>query len=242
MKDDDPENRIRELERELADVTRGARTRAERTPTATPSYDFAVPAPRRVPAMRWYTLVVLAVMVLSIIAGLVAVIRAMIASNGPTSIPSGAPSHSGPTAVPPGGDLRLTGNNETKTVACNDGKLTIAGFNNKYVLSGHCAALMLSGYNNNVTLDGTDALESTGYGNAITDHACSNAAVKLMSYGIVFNATGHCTSVAIASYGDNVTVDSVDTVTVGGYNNTVTYRSGAPAVTDSGYDNAIHHG
>jgi Protein of unknown function (DUF3060) len=247
MKDDDPEKRIRELERELADVTRGAQTPPSSAPRGgfgTPSYDTGFTPARRGPTLHWYTVVMLVVMGLSILTGLVAIIRAMAVSDAPRSIRGGgAPNTSiAPTAVPRGGELRATGNGETRTIACNDGKLTFTGYNSKYVVTGHCAGLVVGGYNNNVTVDSADTLESTGYGNTITDHACNNATIKLTSYGIAFNGTGHCASVAISSYDNKVTVDSVDTVIVSGYHNNVTYHQGAPKVTDSGYDNNIHQG
>jgi hypothetical protein len=245
MKDDDPEKRIRELERELADVKRGSQTppgSAPRGGFGAPSYDTAFTPPRRGPTLHWYTVLMLVVMALSILTGLVAIIRVMAVSDAPRSVRGGGASISGPTAVPQGGELRVTGNNETRTIACNDGKLTFTGFDSKYVVSGHCAGLIVGGYNNDVTVDSADTLESTGYGNTITDHACNNATVKLSSYGIAFNATGRCTSVAISSYDNKVTVDSVETVTVSGYNNNVTYHQGTPKVTDSGYANNIHQG
>lgn len=253
MKDDDPEKRIRELEHGLFDVTRGAHnppytesapytSSPSRGGFGTPSYDFGATTPRRTPALPWYTIVMLVVMALSILTVVAAVVRAMVVSNGSATIRGGATSRSVPTAVPQGGELRVNDNSQGRTIACNDGKLTFTGYGSKYVVTGHCASVIVGGYNNNVTVGSADTLESTGYGNTITDQSCNNAAVKLSAYGIAFNATGHCTSVAISSYNNKVTVDSVDTVTVSGYNNTVTYHSGGPRVTDSGYDNDIHQG
>ena len=113
---------------------------------------------------------------------------------------------------------------------------------NKYVVTGHCASLTVGGYNNNVTVESADTLESTGYGNTIIDQLCNNANVKLSAYGIAFNATGHCAGVTISSYDNKVTVDSVDSIIVSGYNNNVTYHSGSPKVTDSGSSNNIQQG
>ena len=55
---------------------------------------------------------------------------------------------------------------------------------------------------------------------------------------------GHCASLQISgdAYNDNVTVDSIDSVNVGGWNNVVTYHSGAPQITNSGRDNNIQQG
>ena len=152
-----------------------------------------------------------------------------------------APSN-GPTAVHKGGELRVGGSYETKTIACDDGNLTFYGYGSKYSVTGHCASLKVGGYNNNVTVDSADILESSGYGNTVTDRACNNGNLTLSAYGIVFDVTGHCASLTISSYDNKVTVDSVDSINVSGYNNTVTFHSGAPRITDSGYSNNIQQG
>ena len=59
---------------------------------------------------------------------------------------------------------------------------------------------------------------------------------------VEFNFTGHCASLAISSYNNKVTLDSVDNIIISGYENNVTYHSGKPKVTDSGYSNNIHQG
>jgi hypothetical protein len=162
-------------------------------------------------------------------------------SDGPRPGPKTVPSN-GPTAVPQGGELRVGGNLETKTIACNDGNLTLYGYGATYSVTGHCASLRVGGYNNNVTVDNADTLESTGYSNTVTDRACNNCKLTLSSYGIAFNVTGHAANLTISSYDNKVTVDSADSINVSGYNNTVTYHSGTPKVTDSGYSNTIQQG
>lgn len=247
MKDDDPEKRIRELEQQLADVSRtppspptytdGA-TYAEGPAYGSP-YGFGTPPPRRRKSYTWFLLVVALAFLGPIIISLITHFARPTPhqASGPRTSPS-----NGPTAVPQGGELRVGGNMVSRTVACNDGKLTLYGYGTTYSVTGHCASLTVGGYNNIVTVDSADALESTGYGNTVTDGACNNAALKLSSYGITFNITGHCASLAITSYDNKVTVDSVDAITVSGYNNVVTYHSGTPKVTDSGYSNNIHQG
>jgi hypothetical protein len=157
-----------------------------------------------------------------------------------SSFDSGATVSNGPTAVPQGGELRVGGNNEGRTVDCNDGKLTLYGTNTDYFVTGHCASLTVGGYSNTVRVDSVDTLESTGYNNTATVQACNNGNLKLSSYGIKFNVTGHCASLAISSYSNNVTVDSVDSINVSGYDNVVAYHSGTPTITDSGNNNNIH--
>lgn len=261
MKDDDPEKRIRELEQELADVTRNPQSPppyTESPPPYTsaspytggasyqgaPPYGFGAPPPRRSKPYPWFLVLVILGVVVPTVISLVMFFARSNTGSSTTRINGGrtTTTSSGPTAVPQGGELRVGGSGDTKTIACNDGQLTLYGTGSKYSVTGHCAGLIVGGYNNNVTVDGADTVESTGYGNTITDHACNNGNVKLSSYGIEFDATGHCATVAISSYQNKVTVDSVDTVVVSGYENTVTYHSGKPKVTDSGYSNNIQQG
>jgi len=246
MEDDDPEKRIRELERGLSDAT----WHPQSPPPTSDSpylgdtgymggspYGFGVPPPRR-RGINWSLVLVLGFAILVPVVILVASISPSALRSAPR-MP--APS-SGPTAVPQGGELRVGGNSETKTIACNDGNLTFYGYGSKYSVTGHCASLTVGGYNNNVTVDSADTLESTGYGNTVTDRACNNGKLKLSAYGNAFNVTGHCASLTVSSYDNKVTVDSVDSINVSGYNNVVIYHSGAPKTTDSGYSNTIRQG
>lgn len=244
MKDDDPEKRIRELEQELADVTRTPQSTppymGDATYTSGAPYGSGFPPPRRNRQYPWLiVLIVVGIAVPTIISFVVHSVRP---SPSRTATSNGATATSDPTAVPQRGELRVSGNNETRTIACNDGKLILAGYNSTYTITGHCSSLTVGGYHNNVTVDSADTLESTGYGNMVINRACNNGNLKLSSYGIEFTVTGHCASLAISSYNNKVTVDSVDGIIVSGYGNNITYRSGTPKVTDSGYDNNIHQG
>jgi Protein of unknown function (DUF3060) len=259
MKDDDPEKRIRELEQELADVTRTPQTpppyAGDTTYTSGASYTGGAPysggspygfgaPPQRRKSYPWFLVVFLLAVVVPTIFGLVAFFARSTSGSSLPRFTGGrtTTTSSGPTAVPQGGELRVGGNGNPQTIACNDGNLTLYGTGTKYSVTGHCASLTVGGYNNNVTVDGADTVESTGYGNTVTDGACNNGTLKVSSYGITFNVTGHCATLAISSYHNNVTVDSVDNVVVSGYANNVVYHSGTPKVTDSGYSNNIQHG
>jgi hypothetical protein len=155
---------------------------------------------------------------------------------------AGRTTSSGPTAVPQGGELRVSDNSQARTIACNNGKLTLAAYDSKYVITGHCASLIVGGYDNNVTVEDADAIESTGYSNVVMVKGCDNGNLKISSYGNEFNVTGHCAGLAISSYNNKVNVDSVDAITVSGYSNNITYHTGTPKVTNSGYDNNIQRG
>jgi hypothetical protein len=221
MKDDDPEKRILELDGGLADVTRGFQP------------------PRR----KSRSSLVAAVVVLGFLAPTIGSLAVFVAtSDEGRSTPGATDSSTDPSGVPPGGELRVGGIAETKTIACNDGKLTLDGQSTDYSITGHCASLTVAGYNNHVTVDSAYALESTGHGNGVTVLACNNGNLKLSSYGIKFDVTGHCASVAISSFGNNVSVESVDRINVSGDSNVVTYHSPAPKITDSGHLNNIHQG
>ncbi len=289
MDDDDPEKRIRELERGLADVTRtppstppytgdaqpftsdapspavdvpyvanpyeanspytasrpytanppyaGNAPYTGNTPyTGGPQYGFGFPSPPR--RRRSFPRGLILIVLVFVVPTVVSLVGHFVRSTTSRSV-FGSSADNGPTAVPQGGELRVGGNSTNRTVACNDGKLTLYGYGTMYSVTGHCASLTVGGYNNNVTVDSADTLESTGYNNVVTDHACNNGNLTLSSYGILFNVTGHCASLAISSYDNNVTVGSVDVINVSGYSNTVTYHSGQPKITDSGRDNNI---
>jgi hypothetical protein len=296
MKDDDPEKRIRELERELADMSRPPQSTPPYTGDASPytsetpppavdspftanPYDANAPyaanqsftsdappqysanppyagnapyvrdptwgvdfrPPRRRSPYAW----VIVFVALGILLPTIFSVVAHFASNRSRSSfgpGSGATASNGPTAVPQGGELRVGGTMEGRTIACNDGKLTLYGTSTDYFVTGHCASLAVGGYHNKVTVQSADTLESTGFSNTVTLNACNNGNLTLSSYGMTFNVTGNCASLAISSYDNKVTVDSVDAVNISGDHNVVTYHTGKPTVTDSGYSNKIQKG
>src|SRR5690349_19867826 len=246
MEDDDPEKRIRELERGLADSTRPPQSTPPYTGDAQPYMGAAPPPavdtpfaanpyaanppyagnapyvrdpmrgvdfrpPRRRSRYPWF--IALIVIFVPTIVSLVthfATSNPIRSSFGNGSGPTA--SSNNPTAVPQGGELRVGGNGESKTVACNDGKLTLYGTNSDYLITGHCVSLTVGGFHNNAIVDGADTLESTGYSNTVTVRACNNGNLTLSAYGGKFNVAGHCASLAISSYNNNVTIDSVDSI------------------------------
>jgi Protein of unknown function (DUF3060) len=214
MKDDDPEKRIRELERELADTTRPAQSppyTGDATYTSNPPYTvnppytsnppytggptyvggspygLGVPPRRRKPYPWLLVLVVLGILLPTVVSLVGHFVRSTPSRSTLGSGPRATAPGNGPTALPKGGELRVGGSYETKTIACNDGNLTFYGYGSKYSVTGHCASLKVGGYNNNVTVDSADILESSGYGNTVTDRACNNGNLTLSAYGIVFD-------------------------------------------------------
>src|ERR1700756_4509087 len=132
MKDDDPEKRIRELERGLADTTRTAQsppyTGAAPPYTGGPiylgdsPYQPGLSRRRRKATYPWLLVFVVLGILVPVVVSLVGLFvrstpsRSTLGNGAGTTAPS-----SGPTVVPRGGELRVGGNMTTRTIACNDG-------------------------------------------------------------------------------------------------------------------------
>jgi Protein of unknown function (DUF3060) len=272
--DDDPEKRIRELERELADLgpapyeapplkgdappyppppsypappsytgDAGYTPPSYTPPTYGPGYTPPSPGQYNPPPaiqrlMPYYRIFVWAIFIAFIGFIVFNVVRVFTHHTAP----SAGHGTGAPLTVAPGGSFQFNGNSETAAIACNQGNIAINGTHGTYTITGHCSSIRVGGYSNNVTVENADTLISNGYGNTVTDHACNSCDLTIASYNNTFTVTGHSTSLRISSYSNKVTVDSVDAITVAGYQNTVTYHSGTPKTTDSGYSNIIRQG
>ncbi len=228
MKSDDPEQRIRELERELADATAGAR-RPRYAPAA------SMPPPlnsQRNPSSLLWVAGVLAVIAVLIGAAIFMVQYLRSAGGG----------GSGPITMAQGGTLDLVGNGQNQTIVCNDSSLTLSANNSTIHTVGHCASLKVTGFDDHINVDSADSIEVTGFGNTITDPACGNGKLTLAGYNNSLTVGGHCGSLTVSAYDNLVRVDSADTINVAGYNNTVTYHSGSPKITQSGSGIAVTRG
>jgi hypothetical protein len=284
VKDDDFEKRIRDLERELADLNRPPPSIPPYTgdspspavdapysanpyavsPFTTPNQSFTSDPPPSYPAnppfagnapyvgdpkwgayfyrgprRLWLWQILWIVVAVGGLATYLVVSRNAGLAHNRAILGSTPTASNGPTAAPQGGELRVGGNNEGRTVDCNSSKVTLDGTNTDYYVPGHCASLTVGGHGNTVRVYSIDAVESTGYNNSVTVGACNNGALTLSSFGITFNVTGHCASLTISNYDNKVTVDSVDSINISGYNNVVTYHSGAPTIANSGNNNKI---
>jgi uncharacterized protein (DUF2345 family) len=230
MKSDDPEERIRELERELADVQAGA----YRPPVVESSvYDpsFAAP-PRRT---LWPYLI--GALILVPIGLVIAVVLHLLTSGGGTSGQSGG--NAGPVSVSQGGALTLAGNGENQAIACNDGSLTLSANNSTFNVTGHCAGLKVTGFHDHVTVENADAVVVAGYSDTMSDAACNNGSVTLSGYNNDVTVAGHCASLTSSDYGNRMRADSVDTVVVSNYGNTLTLSGHSGSLTISMYNNQV---
>ena len=178
--DDDPEARIRELERPLSDY--GAPV--ELTAPSIGSQGHRSPRGNG----RGYAVmfgVMAAVFVIAAAAAL------LLMSRGPTgttpghpTLPGGAaPAPSLPEPAPPvvaspavpaparGVTIIITGAGENKTLACEGNDVTVSGVSNTVVLTGQCAGLTVSGIGNIITVDEAASITASGLNNRVTYHA-----------------------------------------------------------------------
>ncbi|MGB3521266.1 MAG: DUF3060 domain-containing protein [Mycobacterium sp.] len=200
--DDDPEARIRELERPLSGFARPVELTA-------PTGAVDGQAPSRSGNGRGLAIVVSVIAAAVVIAGAVAVFLVShdLTSSEPgrPTTPSGftpipLPSEPPPVPAPPVAaspavpapdssvTLIIAGAGENKTLACDGRYVSVSGVSNTVELTGQCAGLTVSGI------------------------------------------------------GNVITVDSTPKVTASGLNNRITYRSGNPEVSTSGFDNVVERG
>ncbi|WP_319454512.1 MULTISPECIES: DUF3060 domain-containing protein [unclassified Mycobacterium] len=73
--------------------------------------------------------------------------------------------------VSSGGNVSVSGSNETQTVVCDGGgDVSVSGFTNTVTITGHCADLAVSGFENKVVVDSSDEITASGFGNTVTYH------------------------------------------------------------------------
>lgn len=72
--------------------------------------------------------------------------------------------------------------------------------------------------------------------------ACADNPVSISGVSNTVVITGHCVSVTVSGFENVVTVDSSDEIGVSGFDNRVTFHSGAPAITNSGGNNTVGQG
>jgi hypothetical protein len=193
---EDPEDRIRELERPLADSARASemgssQPAGQRYPPgpagppqqAPPPWSYGAqfpgPAPQRPSGNRtWWILgSVIVIGVVALAGGIAALaahqisgVKSIIVSPPTASRTVGAPPTTSPVS-PPGAQLSVAGINENRTVACNDNIVSVSGVSNTVVITGHCTHLSVSGVKNAITIAAVDSIEASGFGNKVTYHS-----------------------------------------------------------------------
>jgi DUF3060 family protein len=186
---EDPEARIRELERGLADTAQPApRYPGPQYPAQAAGYDYpaAGPMPTWSPApvpsgdfgaqmsgprrggLRWVGILVGTLFPLAIVIAFAVPWKGLGFFEGLL----------GPTKVPQGGSLVVNDSDETKTIECNDGRLTLNGRNLQVTVIGHCANLFVNGWGHRVTVDSADGIRVNGGNTVVVYHSGQPAVSK----------------------------------------------------------------
>jgi Protein of unknown function (DUF3060) len=219
---DDPEARIRELERPLADIAGTSELGATQSggyaapptppvygppptpplyggPPTPPMYGAPFPTtpPKTTAGFRgwWIVLAGLVVGAVVLAAALAAVGAHMFSSRGPiVSFPSNRPTIS-----------RGTGPSASAPQSPG-GSLSVTGIGQNKTIACNDSSVNVTGFSNTVVI------------------------------------TGHCTGLTVSGSNNIVTVDAADTINAVGSNNKVTYHSGSPSVGSFGQSNVVSQG
>lgn len=218
-REDDPEDRIRELERPLADAARASELGSSPpaagayppgpagTPAPPPPWTYGGPylgaPPQRSSGNRmWWILGTLVVVGTLALAGGIAAFAAHQFSGVRSIIQS--PSSPGPSAS----GTKTSGPSapQTSPAPPPGGKLSVAGINENRTIACNDNIVSISGVSNTVLI------------------------------------TGHCARISVSGVQNQITVDSVDVIDASGFNNKLTYHSGTPKVSNSGDSNVVQRG
>jgi hypothetical protein len=83
----------------------------------------------------------------------------------------------------------------------------------------------------------------TVHGNGETKTiACNDGHLTVDGRDETVTITGHCAQLLVDGVIHHITVDSADAIDVNGLNNIITFHSGAPKITNSGFGNAVTQG
>ncbi|MBO0880814.1 MAG: DUF3060 domain-containing protein [Mycobacterium sp.] len=223
---DDPEARIRDLERPLADTAHASEMGGTETPAgypyppgspvSPPPFNYGRPFPgasQRSPSGNRALWILAAFLVVGLVAlaGGIAAYSAHRLSRGSLVMLSPTPSIS-PTSLAPsasGAQTPAPGASSSPTygsTAPPGESLSVAGINENHTIVCDHNAVAVSGISNNVMI------------------------------------SGHCKSLTVSGVQNSVTVDTVDTIEASGFNNRVTYHTGSPTINKVGESNAVQQG
>ncbi len=166
MNQEDPEQYIRDLEREVGQAP-GAAPQPFGTNSGSPSGtsfsgQFGDPGGGPVPGGRFRGVAKLA----KTTRGRLILACAVIAVF---AIATFLAHYAGKTTVH--GDLIMINSGAKETIACNNGNLKLDGDNNTYTITGHCRRLEVFGSANHVTVDSADIISAIGDDNTMIYHS-----------------------------------------------------------------------
>jgi hypothetical protein len=72
--------------------------------------------------------------------------------------------------------------------------------------------------------------------------ACTDNSVIVQGIQNTVTITGHCTDITVSGIQNTITVDAVDTIGVSGMQNRLIFHSGEPQISNSGQDNVVEQG
>jgi hypothetical protein len=237
---DDPEKRIRDLERPLADSARSSEYGSESggapysaqsypppppgpvpPPQAPPPYNYGAPyagaAPKPSGGNRlWWILGTMVVIGALALAGVIAAFAAHQLSGVRSIISSSVPSTiqipSSPRSSP-----RSPSPSGSRTATPTAGPSTVP-------LPPLGGQLSVSGINENKTI------------------ACNDSVVTVSGISNTIVIVGHCASLTVSGMQNSITVDAADTIDASGISNQVTFHSGSPQISKSGDGNVVQQG
>lgn len=234
--DDDAERRIRELERPLADAAEISELGTGTAPGAYPpppgyyppppppgasfpgsSYPGLNPKPSRRLRVGW---IAFAVIILALMLGGVAIVAHQFTSTTRTlTNPSTKPSVSG------GGGSFTTRPTTRSSAPSNE-------------TSPESPAPPVD-TESVPPADGNISVAGMGQKRTFT---CNDSAVSISGVSNTVVLQGHCARVDVSGVENIVTVDSADAIVASGMHNRVTFHSGSPDVSQSGFSNSIDQG
>jgi len=221
--EDDPEARIRELERPLAETARASEVRSNQTPDGypyqpgtpvsppAPTSSYGGPFPGTSPRSTSRTRL-LWVLLPFFVFGAVALVSynadrhsrggLVILSPTPSTSASVAPTAPVTQAPAPGPSTSPS----AAPTAPAGAKLSISGIKESRTIACNQSVISVSGISNKVVI------------------------------------TGHCASLNVSGVQNSITVDAVDSIDASGFNNQITYHTGSPTIENSGEQNIVQRG
>jgi Protein of unknown function (DUF3060) len=240
-REDDPEERIRELERPLAETARASESASAGpagqgyhvphqvphqvpppppppTPWTYGGTPFPGPPQRTSGNRTWWILgTVVVVGTLALVGGIAAVASHQF--SGVRSIIESPPTTTGDMSSTP--SVPGPSSSRTKTTRPSPSPSASPSTSPAPPPGG---SLSVSGINENRTITCND----------------NNVSVSGVSNTVVI--TGHCTRLSVSGMQNAITVDAVDTIDASGFDNKVTYHSGVPKISNSGGSNVVEKG
>lgn len=231
---DDPEARIRDLERPLSDLARtselGTGQYGGYTDTSIPpppqgyygapyGSPYPPPPPPSGGGFPWWWLVVAAIVVggLVIGAGIAVFGTSMLSSDVPTSS-----NRSDRPTFPGGGGTLTPAPSQPGSPGGKTPQAPSEGPSASTAPPG--TSFSVSGIGENKTI------------------ACDDNIVSVSGVDNTVVITGHCTRLTVSGMDNVITVDSADAISASGFGNQITFHTGDPDVNNSGSGNVVEQG